>query len=89
MQVSTTCSTFNGIEVCPESLSSAAGELQMLTLQVKCLNLFEGVYQNGSVFSSAEHLSSLSNQQEFEKSPCRHSGIKIPFMNVQAYRNLL
>lgn len=38
----------------------------MLTLQVKYLNLSEGVYLNGSVFASAEHLSSLLNQQEFE-----------------------
>lgn len=54
--VSTTCRAFDDVEVCPESLSNPAGELQMLTLQVKYLNLSEGVYLNGSVFASAEHL---------------------------------
>lgn len=38
----------------------------MLTLQVKYLNLSEGVYLNSSIFASAEHLSSLLNPQEFE-----------------------
>lgn len=66
IQVSTTCSISDDVEVCPESLSNPARELQMLTLQVKYLNLSEGVYLKGSVFASAEHLSSLLNQQEFE-----------------------
>lgn len=66
IQVSTTCRAADDVEICPERPGNPSGELQMLTLQVKYLNLSEGVYRNSSVFTSAEHLSSSLNQQELE-----------------------
>lgn len=63
--VSTACSTYDNIEACPGGLCNPAGDLQMLTIQGN-LNLPESVYLKRSVFVSAEHQRSLSNQQEIE-----------------------
>lgn len=66
LPVSTACSTYDNIEACPGSLCNPAGDLQMFTIQGKHLNLPGTVYLKGSIFASAEHLSSLLNQQKIE-----------------------